>query len=199
VRVHLTAEGFPSSTLHTVGPTFSRPLLRALLQKKFPRTLGSCLRRTPPLAGDEEHMKVQSAKAKGRRLQQKIAADIREHFGLEEDDVRSTSMGAPGEDILLSPRARTVFPYSVEAKNQERLNIWSALEQAKRNATSTVAPLVVFHKNNEDTYVAMPWKNFLGLCGALPGVASSAPPAPNPWTREHVEQLKTVLDGLVTK
>jgi hypothetical protein len=41
-------------------------------------------------------MKPQSAKAKGRRLQQQVAAAVLENYHeLTEDDVRSTSMGAP--------------------------------------------------------------------------------------------------------
>ena len=66
-------------------------------------------------------MRPSSCKAKGRRFQQQIAADILAAFpNLGEDDVRSTSMGASGEDIQLSTSARTLFPYSVEAKNQRR-------------------------------------------------------------------------------
>ena len=53
---------------------------------------------------------------------------------LEPDDVRSTTMGDSGEDILLSPEARKLFPFAVECKNQERLNIWDSLSQAEWNA-----------------------------------------------------------------
>jgi hypothetical protein len=36
---------------------------------------------------------------------------------LEADDVTSRSMGCPGEDILLSPKARKLLPVCIEAKN----------------------------------------------------------------------------------
>ena len=76
-------------------------------------------------------MKPRSAKNKGKRLQNKIRDLILEKFdSLEKDDVRSITMGDSGEDILLSPAARRLFPFSVECKNQEKLNIWGALEQA---------------------------------------------------------------------
>jgi len=66
-------------------------------------------------------VKTSSAKAKGRRLQQKVRDLILETFSeLEEDDVRSTSMGAGGEDVQLSPLARRKFPFSVECKNVEK-------------------------------------------------------------------------------
>ena len=69
-------------------------------------------------------MKTSSCKQKGRKLQQKVRDIILESFdNLREDDVRSTSMGAGGEDVLLSPAARDVFPFSVECKNQEKLNV----------------------------------------------------------------------------
>jgi hypothetical protein len=112
-------------------------------------------------------MKIQSAKAKGRRLQQQIVNDILHlHPELQPDDVRSTSMGAQGEDIQLSPAARSLFPYSIEAKNQERLNIWSAIEQNGQNAKNFTA-LTVFKKNNTPSYVALPWNHFLELLKAI--------------------------------
>ena len=61
----------------------------------------------------------QSRKAKGRHLQQKIRDDIINTFKLTENDVRSTSMGAKGCDILLSENARINFPYAIECKSQE--------------------------------------------------------------------------------
>jgi hypothetical protein len=81
---------------------------------------------------------------------------------LEEDDVRSTTMGDSGEDVLLSPAARKLFPFSVECKNQEKLNIWSSLEQAKTNAGKHT-PLLVFKRNRSKTYVALEIDNLLDL------------------------------------
>lgn len=106
---------------------------------------------------------MQSGKQKGRRLQQEVCLDILSSFPcLGVGDVRSTSMGANGEDVLLSPLGARVFPYSVECKNCERLNIWRALEQCGGHGERT--PLVVFKKNREEAHVALPWKSFLSLC-----------------------------------
>ena len=78
-------------------------------------------------------MKTRSAKNKGKRLQNDVRDLILETFTeLEPDDVRSTTMGDSGEDVLLSPAARKLFPFSVECKNQEKLNVWSSLEQAEQ-------------------------------------------------------------------
>ena len=77
-------------------------------------------------------MKTRSAKAKGRRLQNKIRDLLLEEFKeLEPDDIRTAIMGETGEDIKLSPAARRKIPYSFECKNQEKINIWESLNQAE--------------------------------------------------------------------
>jgi hypothetical protein len=111
-------------------------------------------------------VRPQSAKAKGRRLQQEVRDAILAAFpSLEPDDVRSTSMGASGADILLSPAARRLFPFYVEAKNRETINIWSALAQAEAGVAKAtdVAPLVVFRRNGTQPYAALPFKTLLRL------------------------------------
>ena len=109
-------------------------------------------------------MKPRSAKNKGKRLQNKIRHLILEKFNniLESDDVRSITMGDSGEDILLSPAARRLFPFSVECKNQEKLNIWSSLEQAEINSDKHI-PLVVFKRNRSKTYAVLEFDKLLEL------------------------------------
>lgn len=108
-------------------------------------------------------MRPASAKNKGRQFQQWVRDLILKTFpSLHPDDVRSTSMGAPGEDILLSRAARDIFPYSVECKNVERLNIWEAIKQAKENAGEHT-PLVAFKKNHHEAWVAIPAEHFMDL------------------------------------
>ena len=108
-------------------------------------------------------MKTRSAKNKGKRLQNDVRDLILETFKeLEPDDVRSTTMGDSGEDILLSPAARKLFPFSVECKNQEKLNIWSSLEQAEENAQSHT-PVLIFKRNRSKTYAVLEIKDFIDL------------------------------------
>ena len=108
-------------------------------------------------------MKPRSAKNKGKRLQNKIRDLILEKFdSLEPDDVRSITMGDSGEDILLSPVARRLFPFSVECKNQEKLSIWSALEQAEENSGDHT-PLVIFKRNRTKTYAVLEFDKLLEL------------------------------------
>ena len=108
-------------------------------------------------------MKSRSAKNKGKRLQNKVRDLILEKFDtLESDDVRSITMGDSGEDILLSPAARKLFPFSVECKNQEKLNIWSALDQAEQNSGEHT-PLVIFKRNRSKTYAVLQIEKLLEL------------------------------------
>ena len=105
-------------------------------------------------------MKTSSAKAKGRRLQQKFMQLLIEKLEIDPEDIESRSMGAGGEDLIMSKAARTKFPFSVECKNQERLNVWSAWEQANDNK-GIYDPLVVIKKNGVDPLVVLDAKVFM--------------------------------------
>ena len=131
-------------------------------------------------------MKPQSAKSKGRRLQQKIVADILKSFPhLKADDCVSTSMGCGGEDVKLSTAARQSLPLSIEAKNQEKISIWSCLEQCEANAPTGATPCLIFHKNNSKTYATLPWESLLDLYRRLDaGSAAQVPPRLGQLLRE---------------
>lgn len=87
-------------------------------------------------------MKPASAKQKGRVLQQWTRDLILTTFtNLEPDDVKSTSMGAAGEDVTLSPAARKYVPYQIECKNKATSQIHTYYEQAKTHGNHE--PLVV--------------------------------------------------------
>ena len=109
-------------------------------------------------------MKTRSGKAKGRRLQNKIRDVLLEHFSdkLEPDDVKVAIMGESGEDIKLSPAARKLIPYSFECKNQEKLSIWEALNQAKENS-GDYPPVLIFKRNRSKTYVTIELEEFIKL------------------------------------
>lgn len=109
-------------------------------------------------------LRPQSAKAKGRRLQQEAGATWLAAFPqLEPDDITSRSMGASGTDLLLSPAAKRLIPFDQEAKNQEALNIWEALKQAEENTTPGRIPLVVFTRNHTPIYAALPFSELVAL------------------------------------
>lgn len=100
-------------------------------------------------------MKTSSAKNKGRRLQQYVRDRLLALAPwLQADDVRSTSMGASGEDLLLSPKARETYPIAIECKNVEKINIWQAIDQAQENANGHY-PVVIFKRNHSKVYAAV--------------------------------------------
>ena len=107
-------------------------------------------------------MKTSSAKAKGRRLQQKFMQLLIEKLDIDPEDIESRSMGAAGEDLIMSKAARNKFPYSVECKNQEKLNIWAAWEQANGNK-GLYEPMVVIKKNGVRPLVVLDAENFLDM------------------------------------
>ena len=79
-------------------------------------------------------MKSRSAKNKGKRLQNQVRDLILEKFN--------------------QPAARKLFPFSVECKNQEKLNVWSSLEQTETNAGKHT-PLLIFKRNRSKTYAVL--------------------------------------------
>tara|TARA_Y100000361_G_C11096070_1_gene309132 strand:+ start:607 stop:975 length:369 start_codon:yes stop_codon:yes gene_type:complete len=107
-------------------------------------------------------MKTQSAKAKGRRLQQWFRDLLIEKLGVHPEDIESRSMGAGGEDLIMARAAREKFPYSIECKNQEAINIWKSYEQAKENA-GEYEPIVVIKRNNVKPLVLVDANYFVNL------------------------------------
>ena len=64
-------------------------------------------------------MKAQSAKAKGRRLQQWVRDQLIEQLEVHPEDIESRSMGAGGEDLIMARAARQKFPYSMQYDFQQ--------------------------------------------------------------------------------
>jgi len=109
-------------------------------------------------------MKTASVKAKGRTLQQTVRDKILDAFPrLEKDDVVSTSMGAGGEDIKLSPAARRSFPFSVEAKSRATISTYKWYDQAVANAGSGVEPLLVIKANRRKPLVVIDLDAFMDI------------------------------------
>lgn len=79
-------------------------------------------------------IRPQSAKAKGRRWQQNVAELITRTFGLGEGDVVSRPMGSGGADLMMSPAARNLFPFTIECKKTTGAPGKPAMDQAKYNA-----------------------------------------------------------------
>ena len=109
-------------------------------------------------------MKPQSAKAKGRKLQQWVRDKLIENRNIHPEDIESRSMGAGGEDLIMARDARQKFPYSIECKNQEKLNVWDAYEQACANSGDH-EPIVFIKKNGKKPLAVVDAKHFINGTG----------------------------------
>ena len=107
-------------------------------------------------------VKPQSAKAKGRRLQQWFRDLLINKLDIHPDDVESRSMGAGGEDLIMARTARKKFPYSIECKNQEKINIWKSYFQAQENSKE-YEPIVVIKRNNHKPLLLVDAEHFIDL------------------------------------
>lgn len=107
-------------------------------------------------------MRVQSAKAKGRRLQQWVRDLLIESLNIHPEDIESRSMGAGGEDLIMARAAREKFPHSIECKNVEKLNVWDAYEQACANS-GNYEPILVMKKNGKKPLVVVDAEYYVKL------------------------------------
>ena len=107
-------------------------------------------------------MKTQSAKAKGRRLQQWFRDLLIEKLNIHPEDIESRSMGAGGEDLIMARAAREKFPYSVECKNQEKINLWESYNQAQQNSKNH-EPVVILKRNDSKPLILVDAEYFVKL------------------------------------
>ena len=81
---------------------------------------------------------------------------------LHEDDIKSQTMGMSGEDIVLSPAARKLIPFSFECKNQETLPLWKSLAQAEDNSNGR-DPVLIIKRNRSGVYAVIQFDVFTKL------------------------------------
>tara|TARA_R100000541_G_scaffold16235_1_gene25833 strand:+ start:9772 stop:10128 length:357 start_codon:yes stop_codon:yes gene_type:complete len=106
-----------------------------------------------------------SGKAKGRKHQQWTRDQILalHPTALLPDDVKSTSMGAGGEDVQLSPAARRLFPYSVECKAHKSFAFYKIMEQAAANSPKGSEPLVIIKGDRKKPLAVVDAEHFFKL------------------------------------
>ena len=106
----------------------------------------------------KKRISVQSAKAKGRKLQQWVADKISKLTDIpwgKDELIASREMGQSGTDIRLIGKAKQLFPFSVECKWQETWSIPSFIKQAKANQQKDTDWLLFCKRNSEDPIVVL--------------------------------------------
>ena len=98
-----------------------------------------------------------NSREKGARYERYIAHKLRD-YGYEAERGVQHQGGKDSPDVKHNmPRLH------IEAKNVEALNIWKALEQSRRDSGEDEMPIVIFTRNREQDYVAMPFESFMEL------------------------------------
>jgi len=104
-----------------------------------------------------------NSKKKGDRFERDVAKKLNKVF---KTNVRRTPMSGgmsiKGDIIDINPDS-ILFDYHWECKNQEKLNIWKALEQARNDKPMGKTPVVVFRKNFEKDYACLEFEDFMNL------------------------------------
>jgi hypothetical protein len=111
-------------------------------------------------------MKTSSAKQKGRKFQQWVRDQLIEQLDVHPEDIESRSMGSQGEDLIMARVAREKFPYSIECKNQQSLNVWKSYEQAESNS-GDYEPILFIKRNNQKPLVVVDAEHFVKLLDGL--------------------------------
>lgn len=107
---------------------------------------------------------TKTRKAKGRKLQNWVKQQLID-LGADESNIKVALMGEAGLDVICTNIV-------VECANQEKLNIWRKLDQLNYNADlyaakhpefSKLIRLLVFKRNQEEPYLAIPATLFMFL------------------------------------
>lgn len=112
-------------------------------------------------------MKTSSAKAKGRRLQQMVRDVLRKigkvnQLGVVDGDIESRGMGQNGTDVILSPKANSVFGrLAIECKNCETLNVRKIFEEHASKYDSTHIPWLIHSRNHAKALITLEFEDFI--------------------------------------
>lgn len=117
---------------------------------------------------------ISSRKAKARELQKYVAQKISDITGIpcgKDELIESREMGQAGSDVKLIGDAQKLFPFAVECKRTEKLDLFGAIRQAKENTKEGIDWLVIHRRSKEDALVTMKADVFFELYGELLEIA----------------------------
>ncbi len=110
-------------------------------------------------------MLTSSAKSKGRSLQKLVCGLLlSKAYNLEPDDILSRGMGQNGEDVMLSPAARRQFPFWIECKKVEKLNVVNVFNEHYQKYKDKIGfSLLVHSKNRQEPLITMKLTDFINI------------------------------------
>jgi hypothetical protein len=114
----------------------------------------------------KKRISVQSAKAKGRRLQKYVAEKLSEITGIPHGKdclIQSREMGQSGTDVKLIGDALDKIPLSIECKYCEAWSVNSWIEQAKANQLPDTDWVLCAKRNHNDPVVIIDAKVFFKI------------------------------------
>ena len=104
-----------------------------------------------------------NANKKGKRFELKVAKYLSREFNKIKISRTPNSGGLSLKGDIMATQG-ILSEFNWECKNQEKLNIWKALEQSANDCIgSHKQPLVVFTKNFEKDYCALRLEDFVQL------------------------------------
>ena len=103
------------------------------------------------------------AKAKGSRLERKVAQKIR-WSGL---DKKASRMPLSGAAFGLETDIRSTLPFAFEVKNQEKVKLWEWWEEAERGRKPFKPPVLVIGGNFRSLLAVVDFNDFLNTIKEL--------------------------------
>jgi hypothetical protein len=114
----------------------------------------------------KKRISVQSAKAKGRRLQQWAGQMIADLTGFEfghDCPIESRGMGQSGTDVRMDAQVLKQFPFSVECKSQESWSVHSWIDQAKNNELPDTDWLLICKRSRHSPVAVLDAETFFKI------------------------------------
>jgi len=130
--------------------------------KSIQKQIEKILKRTP--------IKIASRKGKARELQKWVANKVSEITGIpcgKDQLIESREMGQSGVDVKLIGKAKEIFPFSIECKAQEKLNLYDAIKQAITNQREGTTWLLFSKKKNTKPIITMDAQEFFNIYSHL--------------------------------
>ena len=92
--------------------------------------------------------------------QKEVAEMISKMLDIPLGDIKITTAGVKGIDVEVCESQKHKFPFDLEVKRVEKLNIWAAFEQASENSD---LPAVAFRRNRDEWKICLSLEDFLAL------------------------------------